>query len=158
MVAQEPISFWHVVQRTNPPVASDWSIPAPGRGIWRVMAVRFTLVTDINVANRTVALVLDDGTNEFLRVAYEGNIVAASTTQLGAYPGANRDPVTLSTLNVALPTDGALLRPGWRLRSVSAALQAGDQYSAITILVQEFPTGPAFEWVPTVDTLINPLE
>jgi hypothetical protein len=52
---------------TNPAANAEISETVPTNARWRVHAIRFTLVTDANVANREVALTLDDGAAVFAR-------------------------------------------------------------------------------------------
>jgi hypothetical protein len=153
-----PVSLWRVFRAVDPAVATDWTVSVPGSATWRVYGVRFDLVADANVANRTAQLVADDQTSEIYRIAFDATVTAGLTARFSAYAGGTRNALLNGAANVGLPTDGLVLLPGYRLRLVSAGLQAGDQYSAVSLQVQEYPVGPDQEWTPGVDTLVSTVE
>lgn len=133
-----------------PAAGAEFTISAPGQGLWRVVSLAFRLVTDANVANRAVSLVASDGTTTVWRASASAVQAAGVTIDHGVYAGSSAALLTGSVAVFALPSDGLLLLPGWSLRSVTGNIQAGDQYSAIGALVEEFPNGPGNEWQPTV--------
>lgn len=139
-----------IITVASPAVATEISIPAPGQGLWRVISLAFRLVTDANVANRAVQLFADDGTNVWWRASAAAVQAAGTTVDHGAFAGAATSTLTGTVATLALPSEGLWLEPGWRLRTITANIQAGDQYSAIAALVEEFPNGPREQWSPTV--------
>lgn len=151
MGVKQNVPYLRQVLVATPAAGAEWVITGPGQGLWRVVSVAFTLTTDATVANRGVVLVVDDGTTVIARTG-AGAVQAASLTQnYGAAVGTHTGAAG-TALNVPLHNPyGVLLQPGWRLRTETVNLQAGDQYSAIAALVEEFPNGPGMEWQPTVD-------
>lgn len=135
---------------TQPAAGAEFVISAPGQGLWRVVSVAFRLVTDANVANRSVSLVADDGSTVVWRASASAVQAAGATIDHGVYAGSSAALLTGAVAVFALPSDGLLLLPGWRLRSVTGNVQAGDQYSAIGALVEEYPNGSGTEWQPTL--------
>ena len=147
--------FLQVVQVANPAAGAEFTLKAPGQGIWRVMSLAFTLVTSAVVANRRVALLADDQTDVWFAAATTVDLTATLTTRVGAYQGAASTGLAGSVLNVPLPNDGLVLMPGYRLRTSTLNIDAGDQYSAIRAEVIEYPEGPDFEWLPGVFTQVS---
>jgi hypothetical protein len=149
MGVKQNVPYLKTVILPNPAVATDLAIVAPGNGLWRVISVVFRLVTDANAANRFVQLTADDGSNVWWQAAAPEVQAASTTIDHGAYVGATTSTLVVGVAAIALPADGLWLEPGWALRSVTDNVQAGDQFSAVTALVEEFPSGPRTTWSPT---------
>jgi hypothetical protein len=101
----------------------------------QVYAVRFRLVTDANAANRTVNLIIDDGTNILWQKA-AGAVQAASLTRdylftTGVTDGAAFDANGLIVM--ALPPYFPML-PGFRIRTTTTNRQVGDNFGAPLML------------------------
>ena len=151
MAVKDNVPYQKLQKVASPVAGAEWSIAAPGQGLWRVVSAAFRLVTDATVANRTVTLVADDGTDVWFRSVATAQQAASLTVDYGAFAGGS--PGGFAGVAGVMPftQDGLWLQPGWRLRSVTGAIAATDQYSGISLLVEEFPNGPGFEWQPTVD-------
>jgi len=134
----------------QPAVQTEWSISAPGHELWRVISVFYSLVTDVNVSNRSPGLIADDGTDTYWGAVTAAVQVASTTWNYCAFQGAGVAENTGNQNLLPLPGDGLWLQPGWRLRSNTDNIQAGDRYSAIKVMVEAFPNGPATEWAPTI--------
>src|SRR5689334_22594222 len=110
--------------------------------VLRVQSVTFQLVTSAVAGNRSVSLAADDGTSTYWRSVASG-VQAASLTQrysagIGAALGGSGTIVQM----IELPQTGVLLYPGHVLRTLTGALDVGDQYGAITVQAEELPQGP----------------
>jgi hypothetical protein len=103
-----------------------------------VMSARITFVTSAVVANRFPAFVADDGNavNEFFRVADATGRAASTTTQYALFAGA---PTSGLSAGFGLPAMGLKLRKGDRLRTITSALDVGDNYSAMVLQVERMP-------------------
>lgn len=143
------VPYVKLVKVQNPAVGVEFSLTAPGNGLWRVMSVVFRFVTSAVVATRTLTLVADDGTDVFFRTNASLQQVAAATVDYGAFEGASSGGFAGVVGIAPLIQDGIWLQPGWRLRSLTTAIDGGDQYSQIVALVEEYPSGPGSEWAPT---------
>lgn len=121
---------------TNPAAAAEITETVPTGARWRVRSASFTLVTDANVANREVTIVLDDGTT-ILFTSPSGFTHAASLTRRysAAMIGAQTAPAQATDRQIVLPD--LWLPGGSRLRTVTTNIQAGDDYSAPQLLVEE---------------------
>lgn len=97
-----------------------------------VHSIRFSLVTNATVANRVVALVADDGTNEFFRSIATATHPQSQNSQYSAYEGAV--PTTFGGLYVlALPDGGLQLRKGDRLRTSTTLIDPGDDFGLMRL-------------------------
>lgn len=124
------------VQGTNPAVNTEISDAVPTGARWRVVSWFATLVADANVANRTVTLIIDDGANTIWTCDASAVQTAGQTRSYNAYATGVAPDLTGSTfrLPAPFPID---LAAGSRIRTSTANRQAGDDWSAATILVEE---------------------
>lgn len=142
--------YLRVISVTSPAAGAEWTLRPAGDVIWCVLSVRFRFVTDANVAGREVALMADDGTTSFWQTAVDGGQAASLTADHATVPGANNYGGANIFRPLAFPANGLWLAPGYRLRSATANIQAGDQFSQVAAQVQEFHTGPNANLVPLV--------
>lgn len=128
------------VTGTNPAAGVEISETVPTGAIWRLIAFAVLFVTDATVANRLPILVVDDGATAFYGAdppeaqAANGN----ATWAVGA--GISRLTLTGGTRLWAFPND-IRLRAGSRIRTTTIALQAGDNFAAPQLLVEEWIEG-----------------
>lgn len=130
---------WRTVIGTNPAVGVDWFITAPGNATWRIVSIAATLTADATVATRSVEFIADDQSRTWYKQGTVGATTALEASVYCGHTGAVQATFA-STDNFPLPVGGLLLRPGHRLRSLTANLQAADQWSLITALVDEIPS------------------
>jgi hypothetical protein len=122
---------------TNPAANAEISETVPTNARWRVHAIRFTLVTDANAANREVALTLDDGATVFARVPSRLAHIAATTIAYTAYFDSALEAVAQDTeRTIRLPRLD--LQGGHRFNTVTTNRQVGDDFSAPQYLVEEW--------------------
>jgi hypothetical protein len=115
------------------------SVPTGAR--WELLAFQTQFVTSAAVANRIPQLVIDDGANVVYRVGQAANQAASLTFRRSWFPG-GPSAVADNANNVALGLPiGLRLGAGYRLRTITTAIDAGDQYSAIQYVVREWLEG-----------------
>lgn len=122
----------------NPAAGADWIQTVPTGARWRLWATSASLTTSAAVANRSSSLRLDDGVTPLWQAGH--NVVqTAGITLLWTF--------TLGLANLVLASGTASTQPmlpvatllaGWRIQSFTSSLQAGDQWSAIRLLVEEW--------------------
>lgn len=100
-----------------------------------VYSLRFTFVTSAVAGNRNPALVADDGTNQFFRVNDNTARAASTTSEYCFYAGSSSVSINQG---FPLPDGGLRLREGDRIRTITAGLDAGDNYSAMTLQVDRW--------------------
>jgi hypothetical protein len=121
---------------SDPAAGAEISETVPTGARWRLLAIRFVLVTDATVANRNPALLFDDGTNEYFAARGADNQTASLTVTYTGGQGLNREASVSSRAVIALPA-GVVLLAGHRIRTSTAGIVAGDNYGAPQYLVEE---------------------
>ncbi len=121
---------------TDPAAGAEISETVPDRRRWRILAVRFTLVTDDPVADRLVHLILDDGTNIFCDVCVTTAHAASitKTYNFSNFGSTQLNPVTC----LYIPLPPLPLSPGFRIRTATDLLEVTDDFSAPQLLVEEW--------------------
>jgi len=128
------------VTGTTPGAGAEISETVPTGVIWTLKAFSFTLTASAAVANRFPNITVDDGANIVFATG-QGSALAASGTFRFSF-GDNTQAVGVFNNFVVLGFPSALrLMPGYRIRTSTTNLQAGDQYSAPQYLMQEWLFG-----------------
>lgn len=122
---------------TDPAAGAEVSETVPTNARWRPLALTVALVTAVAAANREVSLVLDDGANIYARVPSGFTQVASLTRTYSTFHHAPRNTIAQdNTLNFPLPRLD--MQGGHRIRTVTTNLQAGDDFGAPQLLVEEW--------------------
>jgi hypothetical protein len=125
------------VTGTNPGAGSQVSETVPTNTRWLLRALRMSLVTSAVVAVRRVHVIVDDGATTQLEVT-AGDSQAASLTQLYHAGSWGYAPALADTVAVIpMPPDVWLLQ-GWRVRTTLTNGDAGDDFGAPQLLVEEW--------------------
>lgn len=135
-----------------PPAGSDWSYTVPAGRVQRLLAAFGTLVTSASVSNRNQGYKLSaPGPMEVAE--YNANLaVTASSTQkvlwgaLQAVAPAEANAAFGGSVLVGIPN--IILTAGYIWASLTANLQAGDQWSAITLLIEDWGNQPGVDALP----------
>jgi hypothetical protein len=140
-----------VPKATYPGALIETSFTAPGAGAeegfavtaarrWRIQAIRFSFVTSAGVANRSPEFRITNSGNIWLKVPIVGVIAASTTVDLVYMPGAPAPSLNNGVFILPLPV-GLLLNANDNLSTVTANLQAGDQYGAPQVYAEEVLNG-----------------
>ncbi len=121
----------------NPAAGVDWTQAAPTNGRWFLRGGTATLLTSAAIANRQVALVIDDGASTLFTIEAAAVQAAGATVVYDLIPGDTLTALTATHQPVIIPRDLRLLA-GWRVRTSTGLLQAGDQWSAIQLMLEEW--------------------
>lgn len=146
------VPYLRLVTIANPTVGTDWRHTSPGQGIQRILAIRALFTAAAVAVTRLPALVLSDGSDDLASVPANAGVTTGLATVFSTFPGSISAGVAAGPQLWAAPTDGWLLLPGYSLRTVTAAIDPGDQWSAIRIWLAEYPTGPEVRITPDVPT------
>jgi len=127
-----------LVTGTNPPAGSEISETVPTNARWQILGMRIRLVTDATVVSRRVCIILDDGATVF-------NVIRATQTQpesiaynYSLVPGLGfEDTIGISDILIPLPVN-LILPQGYRIRTSTINLQAGDNFDAPKMFVMEW--------------------
>lgn len=125
------------VTGTDPAAGAEISETVPTNARWRLLAIRFTLVTDANVANRRPNLSLDDGTTEVARSLITADATAGATFHYSYQMGVQSQAGSGNYFNAHLCAQHAL-PGGFRIRTATTNLQVGDNFGAPQLLVEEW--------------------
>lgn len=129
--------------QANPGAGAEAVVTVPAGKWWVVRSVHLKLVTAVAVANRLARLTVDDGTNIIFTVPNDVSHAASQTTEYSFGQAATSEAAPGATVGAriyAIPP--LVLGPGYRIRTITAAIQAADQFSEITALVEETGSDP----------------
>lgn len=121
---------------TDPGAGVEVSETVPTNARWRLLAIMATLVTDGTVQNRDAALTLDDGATVFARFPAGQAQAATLTTRYVWTPGGARFTI-VGDRTIVIPIPDVSLADGFRLKTVTTLLAAGDNWGAPQLFVEE---------------------
>lgn len=125
---------------SNPAANTEWSETVPTGKLWRILAIRATLVTDANAANRRVGVTITDGTNTVFKSNDESTQAASLTHSYNIAPQEGHAVADVEHYT-PLPIAQSFLVPGgFVIASTTVSRQAGDDWGAPVFMVEEFST------------------
>jgi len=127
----------------KPAAGAQWSHVADGRYLTRVTAVRFQFTASAVVANRFIELQLKDTNGVIVTEVPAGQNIAASTAaQISLTPNC---PQLADGAAFGVPgyLPDLMIPAGWSWSTSTSAMDAGDQFDQIILLVQRFPNDAA---------------
>jgi len=139
---------WRVETFPAPAAGAEFSITPNMAAHWLIRSFSVSLTASAVAGDREISLAADNGTSVWWRAIVEDIQVANTTRSYSAFGGAVGSFATADVVTLGFPTDGLFLPQGHRLRSITATLDAGDQFSALTAFIIEFPTGPFTHFWP----------
>lgn len=121
-----------------PAAGAEAAYAIPPYMTYRIIAVRVTLITSATVADRNVKLAIYDGMENEMR--WYGNIVqAASVSRYYNFSAIGHQPTAAEGTNIMIPIPpDVILRPDSNMKTVTTNRQAGDQFSALDLLVERW--------------------
>lgn len=123
---------------TDPAAGAEISESVPTGARWRMDAARWSFVTDGTVANRNPVVVIDDGTTIIIEWGSNNNPQTATITRIWDLR-ASGFAETLGSTRAQIHVDRwPIMMAGYRLRTVTNSLQAGDNYGAPQLQVEEW--------------------
>jgi len=128
-----------------PFAGADWAYTIPA-GVWARLLTGFcTLATSSTVANRLPGLQLQNATPAVIGKGITNTAITANLTPAITYARAAGWTLAGGTVGVNLSMPALILPPGYTIGSITPLLQAGDQYSAIQLLFEEWTSLPLFD-------------
>ncbi len=122
---------------TTPGLGAEISETVPTNARWRPMAFRFSLVASAAAANRESNLTIDDGTNIYALSTPANTQIAGQTFFFDFNLGTTRQ-AALQRSEIVAPLPAVVMLAGHRIRTLTANIQGGDQYTAPQYLVEEW--------------------
>jgi hypothetical protein len=126
-----------VVTGTDPAAGAECSDAVPTGARWRILSYTATFVADATVINRFPIITIDDGANIQYRGESAEAVTASQTRIFHAAPGTHRLALVNSHETWLFPI-GLRMLAGHRVRTQTNNLQAGDNWGAPQILVEEW--------------------
>jgi len=129
-----------VITGTDPAAGVEITETVPAGRVWKLNSFRAQLVTDATVANRTLRLIIDDGTTTLFDYYSALASQAASQTIAYNFSIGLSAPTVSSALGVANAPlgEGFILGPGYRIRTLASGLVAGDNWGAPVFQVVQY--------------------
>jgi len=127
-----------VVVGTDPAPGSELSETVPTNAVWRLLALRVTFTTDPTVVNRGVRLEFDDGSTVIFTTP---DVVAQAAGETRTYFFATLGESRIGTVGkgvIQITIPDLLLSEGYRVRTSTVNLQAGDDFLTPTLFVEEW--------------------
>jgi hypothetical protein len=130
---------FRVYTSDDPAAGAEFTVTVPTGKVWRVLGLTVTLVTDANAASRNLQLLFDDGANNLFYGCSTPSQTASTTWTYFAEASNIQPPAASNNIGIIIPGD-IMLGPAYRIRSVTAGKQVGDNYGAPIIFVEEWNT------------------
>lgn len=121
---------------SDPAAGSEITETVPAGVLWRLRHLRTQFTADAAVASRRPLLLIDDGSNIFYSMPVFADITAGQTRHILAGFYGQVPSVVQDRSVIGLPDDLTLF-PGWRVRTATVNMQAGDDYGAPHLLLDE---------------------
>lgn len=138
--ALERPGAFRVVTGSNPAAGAETLETVPTGARWRLLTWRTTLLADATVANRVPVLHIDDGSLTIWNTAASSAQTAGtSISHTFGLPGTSSNQQGLSMLST--PMVPPIMRAGFRIRTQTSSLQAGDDWGAPVMYVEEWLEG-----------------
>lgn len=127
-----------VLSGTNPAAGAEWLETVPTNARWRILDIFAKLTTDANVANRSAILRLDDGSSKIWDIVTAYVHAASTVINYHWLPQSLKESTAIQS-NIMVPLPPALYAfQGYRLGSQTTNFQAGDDWIAPEILIEEW--------------------
>lgn len=132
--------FIYLVTGTDPAAGSEVSETVPTNARWKLRGFICTLVTNATAATRNMSTIVDDGSTAFFKSRLTGGFSNSQSRTAYFLPGYESTDFTFINNEYALVPllPDLLLFQGWRVRTSTTNLQAGDNYGAPVLLVEEW--------------------
>jgi hypothetical protein len=125
----------------SPAAGANASFTVGGRNVQglRVLAALATLATDSNVASRLLALDFIDA-RAVTRVRNAATLLVTASTSATVFQWDQAHAVSewQTGTPVFAPLVDVILTPGWKVQLTVDSIQAGDQLSAVSFVVEAF--------------------
>lgn len=127
----------------NPAAGADWTVQFGPTARERIISANAQLLTSAAVANRIVRAQLLDGAGNLVYQGPPNQVIAAGVTaQVSISPATNQATTDTTSVGIPLPPGPHLTNQTGAsvasLKTVTLNLQAGDQWSNIRVLVEEW--------------------
>lgn len=127
------------VSAAAPAAGAEATITVPAGEIWKIHTISVQLVTDANVANRRVHILVDDGSGIGIEMFTEQDQAAGLTRNYSfAQYGILPDTIDGNAICAPLPAN-LFTVDSLTISTVTQNIQVGDQYNQMVLSVEKIP-------------------
>jgi hypothetical protein len=130
--------FTRYLTGTDPAPGFEIVETVPTNARWEVLAISMFLTTNATVADRRPGVAFTDSVNTYFRSPATATIPASTTTNSYWSQATPVNPAVRSDVPIAALPRGLRLLAGHQIIGATNLLQAGDDYAAPKLLVQEW--------------------
>ncbi len=127
--AIEGPGFLQSLAGTAPGPGADWTQTVTTNQRWRIRSVRASLTTAVAAGSRRPRLIVDDGANTLMDIDPNVTQAPSLTVAYDWIPGYPSTGILIVETELNIPADLQLFS-GWRIRSLTDAIQGADQWTA----------------------------
>lgn len=127
-----------IFQIPSPAAGAEWDLVQPARVRWWVKSIIMQLVTDANTAERFAKIAVFDGALIVMEMTPRDGIPASETWVVQYYDGMNAITGTGRDIMPGFMPSRLILNNEIRIGSRTLGIQAGDRYSGIFVIVEEW--------------------
>jgi hypothetical protein len=141
-------AFVDYITVTSPAAGAQKAVTVQGEWWIRVLHARLSITTDANAANRFIALDFINARSQTFARNGAGVVVTANTTGQAFEWDFHRTVAEwAANTPVFAPLSPLFLEPGFTVQFSVDSIQATDQISGLSLVVEKWPTGPRGETV-----------
>jgi hypothetical protein len=123
--------------QNNPAAGADFIYSVPGNVRQRLQSLSCTFTASAVAGNRLVNFIIDDGATVVANIP-TGITVVASGMNVFTLGDSLLQTAAFNGASTAASPSNLLLRAGWRIRSSTGGILAGDQWSGIQLAMQDW--------------------
>jgi len=127
-----------LVTISNPAAGAEIVITQDARVRWEIKSLMYTFVTDGTVANRESEVIFTVGAVEWLRLMPRGKQLASLTDIYSWYPGSKGVKGDAATVQGHILPGNLRFNNQVVISTDTVAMAAGDQYSNVRMIVEEW--------------------
>lgn len=127
-----------IVNVPAPAAGADWAVVVPGGRNWRIAMGTAQISTSATVTNRAPLALVTDGTETLWEYGNGAELPASQTALVSLASTPPPVGFAAQVLSVLAPFPDAWIPGGFTLGTVTLNLQAGDQWSKISLYVEEY--------------------
>lgn len=121
----------------NPAAGADFVMVVPAGLRFQAKSFSATFVASASVATRNISVIVDDGANIVWQTDVTAGVTAGQTVAVSGTTTNAAVGIVATTLFVVIPP-GLYLPAGWRIRTNTANIQGGDQWSNIWFAIEQW--------------------
>jgi hypothetical protein len=140
LAPEESVGMVNTLGVNAPAAGSDFQIQIPTNTRVRIMSVTAQLATNATAATRTAELLIKSGVTTVLRIPASATQIASLTNTYNGSTAFNSTAQPVTDIQWLIPSNLHLAQ-GFSIVSATANIQAGDQWSLVNMIVEQWLMG-----------------